>query len=626
MCGIVGYIYSENQFDLSILSHRGPDFSNIYQDKSVLLGHTRLSILDVSNSSNQPFTSDDKRYILVYNGELYNHLDIRNDLALSCNDQISFKTTSDTETVLHALINWGTNALSRFNGIFALAFYDRLEERLIIARDRFGVKPLYYGHKCNSFVFSSELKALMNWEHYDSELSLKALENYIRFLWSPGIETPLKCIHKLLPGEFIDICLGQNKLDVKFEKYFTMSPMKKIISDEGAIVLELDMHLRTAVKRQLLSDVPVGFFLSGGLDSSLIVAIARDLFPQKKITCFTIDTSEFSSTEGFSDDLHYAQLVAEHLNVELVVVKADRDILKNFDEMVWFLDEPQADAAPLNVFNISKEARKRGFKVLIGGTAGDDLFTGYRRHQVFNALKISRLLPGWVPLGIECVLSKVPFSPNKKRRLKKLLRSLSEVGEKKIYSLFEWIPFALSTSLFSGKVKFVRFEFFNKLFPQTSLKKFSLDDLLMLEKASFLVDHNLNYTDKMGMAVGVEIRVPFLDNDLELFTRKIPITLMMKDGVTKYILKKTAEKYLPKEVIYRKKSGFGAPIRKWITKDMKHRIEDDLNPSKLSEQGIFDSEKVQKLIEDNHSGKIDASYSIWALLAIQSWIKQFSSK
>jgi asparagine synthase (glutamine-hydrolysing) len=620
MCGIVGFIRTEEDFDLKTIGHRGPDAYGVYEDDVIKLGHTRLSIQDLSDDANQPFISQCGNYVLIFNGEIYNHVDIRTELS-----SVSFKTTGDTETVLYSLIQFGVHALEKFNGIFALAFYNKREGKIIVARDRFGVKPLYYGETSSSFVFGSELKSLLSWKKLSvANINLEALENYLRFLYSPGEGTPIKDIRKLLPGHCVEIYTNNETIKTSSFSFLPEAPVHKLKCSEKEIIDKLSSQIELAVERQLLADVPVGFFLSGGLDSSLLVAIARKLRPEMPIQCFTIDTNEFSETEGFKSDLYFAQKVADYLKVDLEIVPSTSKILENLDRVVWHLDEPQADAAPLHVFNIAKCAHSKGFKVLIGGTAGDDLFSGYRRHEALLLIRKFNFIPNFVYQLINCIIQNVRGPHPKIRRLQKVSRSLSEHGLNKIYSLFEWLPFEETSKLFVKKIPgHRRFKFFENQLSTKKLSDFTISDILHLEKSGFLVDHNLNYTDKLGMAAGVEIRVPFLDNDLEMLSRKIPDSLKIKGGETKYILKKVAEKYLPKEVIYREKSGFGAPVRKWVNHDLKNRIDKDLSFEFLQSQGIFDAKSVRNLIERDRLSKIDASYSIWALLSIQSWFKQF---
>lgn len=628
MCGILGSVNNSRQLDISKIEHRGPDGSGMYQQDNVQLGHVRLSIIDLSASGDQPFFSDDERYVMVYNGEVYNHEDLKSDLIEKGH---KFHSSSDTETVLKAYIEWGSDFLVKLNGIFALAIYDRLEKRLLLARDRFGVKPFYYSLNHGELLFSSELKGISSMSNEQSELDEFGLSNYIRFLWSAGETTPVKGVKKLLPGHFIEVETSSSELHVKQGRFYTAEFNGKYNEDESALIDELDQLLTAAVERQLLSDVPVGFFLSGGLDSSLIVAIARKLRPEGRIQCFTIDTTDFGKSEGFSDDLHYAKLVSDYLDVDLEIVNAKPDILGDFDKMIWYLDEPQADPAPLNVLNISRRAREMGYTVLLGGAGGDDVFSGYRRHQ---ALRLEGLL-NLIPRPVRILGSKfseiLPSTKPSYRRLKKVFKNSKYRSADRLIGYFEWLAWEDAYKLFTPELrkslgKRDSFEFFKSKLSEIPLEKNSLNKMLHLEMSTFLVDHNLNYTDKMGMAAGVEIRVPFLDNDLVSFSYKVHPSLKLNQNETKYILKKVAERYLPNEVIYRSKAGFGAPVRQWITAELKDKIAIQLSKERLKEQGIFDPNEVWRLIEDNEAGRVDASYSIWALLAIQSWIDQFYTR
>jgi asparagine synthase (glutamine-hydrolysing) len=402
--------------------------------------------------------------------------------------------------------------------------------------------------------------------------------------------------------------------------------------NEALLIEQLDQYLSKAVQRQMLSDVPVGFFLSGGLDSSLIVAIAKKLYPEKKFPCFTIDIGDWSGgRENFANDLFYAKKVAELLDVELNIVKADINILDHFDEMIWHLDEPQADAAPLNVLNIAQLAREKGIKVLLGGAGGDDIFSGYRRHQAVGLEKYFQFIPSGIRRFIKNTINFLPNTSTFARRLRKIATNLDKSTLQRMSGYFNWLPNEMVHSLFSKEWQ----EKLKNHNPNLYLEHLSneipdeknlLNQMLYWDLKSFLVDHNLNYTDKMAMAVGVEARVPFLDAELVDFSLTIPPELKMKNGEAKYILKKVAERYLPNVIIYRPKTGFGAPVRKWITSDLDTMISERLSYEHIQRRGIFDYDKVCELIESNKKGEIDASYSIWALLAIDSWITQFVEK
>lgn len=626
MCGLIG-IVSNNKTTLlekatNCMAHRGPDDMGFNEEDGIAMGHRRLAIQDLSENGHQPMYSMDGRFVIVFNGEIYNHFDLRQYKL----QDVQFKGHSDTETLLYGLIKYGIDFASLLNGIFVFAFYDRLSGDLIICRDQMGVKPIYYYHKGDDLFFASELKAL-TMLGIDKTLDHVSISNYLYFLYSPGSDTPFKNVKKLAPGHFIRYNT-KTPQDLDIQQYYEI-PFNGSYSDvslEEHIEI-LDQKLTEAVRRQMLSDVPVGFFLSGGLDSSAIVAMARKLFPDRPLSCYTIDTG--GGFDGFADDLHYAKKAAEHLRVDLNIVKAGIDIVKSFDEMIWHLDEPQADAAPLNVLNICRQSRQNGDTVLLGGTAGDDLFSGYRRHQALAFEGLFNTLPKPVWKLSENIIKKINSASATVRRMKKLVSEASKDSELRMAGYYGWMDDSDLHKLFRMDIRHeLQNQHFSSLLlsslQQIPLEKNKLNQMLYWDMKYFLTDHNLNYTDKMSMATGVEVRVPFLDQDLVKYSTSVPPALKMKGREVKYILKKTMEKYLPQEIIYRPKTGFGAPVRKWITEDLQPMIKERLSKSELDRWNIFDYGEVQKLIVDNRSAKKDASYSIWALLAIQSWLNQFA--
>lgn len=625
MCGIAGYVGSKN-VSLSTMSeylgHRGPDDAGIWQEDNVGFVHTRLAIQDLSPNGHQPMLSADGRYAMIFNGEIYNHREIRT----RGNYDYPFKSTGDTETILAAFAVEGTSIFSRLNGIFALAILDREKKKLILARDQFGVKPLYYYQDTQQWAFSSEMKALLPVLANDKkELDHHTLANYLYYLWSPGCNTPFISVKKVPPGHFITISI-ENPDQYEIVRYYEI-PFTGNYSNkpEKQLLDELDDLLLQAVRRQLLSDVPVGFFLSGGLDSSAVVAMAKRILPNEKLKCYTIDNGE--QNDGFASDLLYARKVAGLFNCDLTEISSKPDIVQDFDRMIWHLDEPQADPAPLNVLNIARQARADGRVVLLGGTAGDDLFSGYRRHQALRYYPALHLIASLKGL-IQRIGSNSPFS----RRLNKIIDGANLPLPAYLAHLYSWLPKERVVALFNKNIRSALQETFHPdTFLQQSLsnipaEKEALNWMLYWDMKYFLTDHNLNYTDKMSMAHGVEVRVPFLDIDLVEFSCRLPVDLKMKGKTTKYLLKKVMERYLPKEVIYRPKTGFGAPIRKWVQNDLSPLIEDRLSREKIENLGIFEYDALRQLIDDNKSGKIDAAYPIWALLAIDSWIHQFPLK
>jgi asparagine synthase (glutamine-hydrolysing) len=628
MCGIIGIVSDKASNFITAcnqkISHRGPDSNGEFKSGNLALGHQRLAIQDLSPNGHQPMHSADGRYTLIFNGEIYNHLDIREEIA----HKYPFKSTSDTETILYGFIEYGVALWKRLNGIFALAIFDNQTRDLWIVRDHFGVKPLYYYHKEDTFLFSSEIKALTDFPNFDKSLDYTALLNYVSFLWSPSEQTPFKNVKKLLSGHYLHLNTATPSV-INIEKYYEI-PFNGVYTKatEQELIDELDQRLFKAVERQMLSDVPVGFFLSGGLDSSLIVAMAKKLRPTEKLRCYTIDANNGETFEGFTNDLHYAHIVTKHLDLDLKIVKAQPDIVNDFDKMIYHLDEPQADPAPLNVLNICTQARKDGFVVLLGGTAGDDLFSGYRRHQALAYERYVQMMPTFLVKFLEKITASISVNNPSLRRVRKFFQSADKNPTERLADFFCWTPINVAKNLFSDPIK-QKIGDYNPnhilidALDNIPKEKNALNQMLYLDLKYFLTDHNLNYTDKLSMTVGVEVRVPFLDLELLEFSTKLPVNLKMKGTTTKYLLKKVAERYLPKDVIYRPKTGFAAPARQWITNELADTVDKTLAADRLQKQGIFNPIAVKQLIEDNKEGKIDASYTLWSILAIESWLKQF---
>ena len=627
MCGILGFSgnFSEDRLksSLSLLSHRGPDASGVYYDNlsQIGLGHTRLSIIDLAPEANQPFISANQNLVISYNGEIYNYKVLRSDLISKGYD---FRTSSDTEVLLTMYQEYGIKMLNKLNGIFAFAIWDKLNELLFIAKDNFGVKPLYYSFNTNGFIFSSEIKALKELTKLKKEVDSNAVDNYLNYLWSPGDKTLYKSVKKLNPGNAMIIKDGNisklwswYKLPFRDHK-IASKPINNLIKD-------CEYNLRNAVQAQLISDVPLGAFLSGGLDSSSIVALAKEF--HKDIACFTIDVDGGEGDEIY-DDLPYAKKVAKHLNVPLEVIKiSSNEIINDIEKMVYHLDEPLADPACLNVLYISQLAKKNGIKVLLSGAGGDDLLTGYRRHRAVKYDHYLSRIPLYVRKKIESYSLNINQNSTLKRRIIKLLKGLSLQGNARIANYFIWAPPGIPTNLYSNEM----LESIKNYNPMDVLIKFlddfpanlsSIEKILLLEQRFFLADHNLIYTDKMSMAAGVEVRVPFLDKNFVEFCSQIDHRFKQRGSVGKWILKKAMAPYLPREIIYRPKTGFGAPIRKWVKNDLKDYIYIMLSEVNIRKRNIFDYKEIQKLIYYNKKGYIDASYIIFSILCLEIWFQQ----
>lgn len=628
MCGIAGYAgrFSADELrDAScLIAHRGPDDSGEYFDSvaGVGLAHRRLSIIDLSPLGAQPMLGADGAVVLVFNGEIYNFRELRDELVAR---GLTFRGHSDTEVLLALYLAEGTSMLSRLNGIFAFALWDKRDGTLFVARDGLGVKPLYYSMSDRGFAFASEMKGLIALVPEARDLDVVALHRYLSFLWSPGAATPLKAVRKLLPGEALLVREGRI---AKQWAWYQLPPFRvgKADLDETSAVAGTVERLRAAVHRQLVADVPVGAFLSGGLDSSAVVAFARELAPE--IRCFSIEAIG-GGDEGFSDDLPYARRVAAHLGVSLDIVQIEASrMADDLEGMVAQLDEPVADPAPLNVLYISRLAREHGIKVLLSGAGGDDLFTGYRRHV---AVKFERTW-SWLPHAVRGMLESGTARLDQRRpifrRMAKLFDGAGLDANARLTNYFLWAKESLLVSLYTPGFRrelgaasaSAPMDEFLAALPQTVG---SIDRMLALEQRFFLADHNLMYTDKMSMAVGVEARVPFLDVELVEFAARIPSSLKQRGRVGKWVLKKAMEPYLPHDVIYRPKSGFGAPLRHWMRNELRPLLLDVLSAESLRRRGLFEPTAVQDLIEQNQSGRVDAAYTLLSLMNIEIWCRKY---
>lgn len=630
MCGIAGYSGPLQPAFLDeanrIQAHRGPDDSGSFfvDGANVGLGHVRLSIVDLSSLGHQPMKSADGSTVIVYNGEIYNFPELRAELEAKGR---TFRSNSDTEVVLELYLEHGDEMLSRLNGIFAFAIWDQSKQSLFVARDALGVKPLYYAQTGEAISFASEMKALLGLAPQDPTLDADAINRYLNFLWCPGTGTPLRSVRKLAPGQAMWISAG--RISRKWTWYRLPAlrpsddpcPMSASEAIEGTIT-----HFRQAVHRQMLSDVPVGAFLSGGLDSSAVAVFAKEVDPH--LPCFTINMKG-GQEAGMVEDLPYARHVATHLGVKLNIVDIDaKRMADDIEHMVMQLDEPMADPASLNVLYIAELARQNGIKVLLSGAGGDDLFTGYRRHYALLLEKYWR----WLPQPVRQAIGELTSSLNQNnpafRRISKMFNNAGADAETRLINYFRWTNRSDLATLFSRDFRAqisdpsgeapIR-EFLHAI-PAGSAP---LDEMLALEQRFFLTDHNLVYTDKMSMAAGVETRVPFLDLDLVEFAARVPIKFKQKGSIGKWVLKKALEPYLPHNIIYRPKTGFGAPLRRWMKNELRTLLNDHLSVANLARRGIFDPVAVQKLIAANQVGQIDASYTLLSVLCIEIWCRAY---
>jgi asparagine synthase (glutamine-hydrolysing) len=627
MCGFVGFFgtFDPNLLEEASLSiaHRGPDDHGIeiYSSGNLAVAHRRLSIIDLTSAGHQPMLSSDGTVTLVFNGEIYNFKELKNELE---GKGVVFRGNSDTEVVLELFRSEGIGMLRRLNGIFALAIFDAKTEELWVARDRFGIKPLYYHVSDRGLLFASEIKAIIPFlEEQSLTIDEKALALFLTYQWLPGSGTFSKEISRIAPGEVLLSRRGQAVQRIIWHQSDQARvPVSAMTASEA--VAAVGGALRQAVKRQLVADTPIGAFLSGGVDSSAITALAVREVPDFR--CFTIDYEDGRSS---GSDLFHAKVVAAHLGVELDVLSMGSfNIADEIDSVVWHMDEPLADPAAISLLYMSRRAQSEGVKVLLSGAGGDDLFSGYRRHKVLRYERIWNWLPSslrqWAVHGVRHLDEQSDIG----RQLKRFSNSFALDGDIGLVSYFisrqrkDLLPlFSIDIRDRLGQTDLAQ-PLLDHLADLSSTSS-RLDRMLALEQRFFLSDHNLNYVDKLSMAAGVEVRVPFLDDDLAELAARIPDHLKQKGRIGKWILKEAVKPYLPLEIVNRSKVGFDGPLRKWILNDLAEMIADRLSEERLRERGIFDPRAVTHLIAENRCGKKVHDHTIFSLLCIEIWCTQF---
>lgn len=661
MCGIAGFAGEFAQDILTpmaaAIAHRGPDDAGnvvcVGYGSRVGLANRRLSIQDLSAAGHQPMTlrcplcsrvdgPEHERVWITYNGEIYNFPELRAQLEQSGHD---FFSHTDTEVLLHLYASDGPDMLRRLNGIFALALYDGRTQGqqaglrpgdVLLARDGIGVKPLYYSESHRGVLFASEMKALLECDRdvVERQLDPIAVSQYLAYQWVPAPRTVLQSVRKVLPGELLIVRRGQ----IASRRTFYQLPAPDTLSAKPfhAQVEEFRHRLETAVSRQMRADVPVGAFLSGGLDSSAVVAMVRQTRPSYRLPCYTMAFHDDFSSEGAEADLPYARAVARHLDLELIPVAAGPEMVDRIDEVLYALDEPTGDPAPINAYLIAEKAHHDGLKVLLSGAGGDDILGGYGRHLwlwlecVWDALPLGarRLVAAQarrVGDGPSSVLHPASFSG---RRLLRLLCQLDSPRERRLMERLQSTSAGLRAKLLHESVR-SRLPDDSDMDPlRDTLSKLRHDTdpltmLLRLEQRHFLGDHNLNYLDKTTMAFSVEARVPLLDLELVEFAATIPSEYKVAGLQAKYIFKKAMEPLLPRRTIYRPKTGFGVPLRRWLTGDLRELVTDTLSARAVRERGLFDNPAVQTLLAGTRSGAIDGAYPLFSLFAFETWCRRF---
>lgn len=582
MCGIYGFTKYKNKLSslLKIMGdvqiHRGPDSEGIYENNNISLGMRRLSIIDIAHGQ-QPFLSDNKNIVVFCNGEIYNYKELKQELE---KDNIKFYTNSDVEVLPHLYKKYGIAFLNKLNGMFGMSIYDIEKNKLFIARDRIGVKPLYYYSKDNKFIFSSEIKSILV-HQIDKELDFDALSSYIDLMFAPSPYTPFKYIKKVESGCYIEIqdnkVINNKSYEISYENYS---------NDYKKVVKEL---LDNSTELQIQADVDVGTFLSGGVDSTATSVFASQKIQHKDFYAFHMHWD--NASEKIDESL-YAQRVAKQYNMDYIEKKIDsKNIFGQLRKLILHLEEPMSDAAFMPTFAISDIASKK-IKVILSGAGGDELFGGYPRYKEKKILKeiVKFLLYG-----------------------KKLSNSYYDIykdfNEKEWSKLFKWYK----------KDNTIREEIDSK-FKKESKENY-VQALMNFDIKYYLQDDILLLTDKMSMATSIEARVPLLDYRLVDYSKKIPLTDKINNGEYKLILKEIMEEYVEKDILYREKEGFGAPIQTWINEN-RDIFDGYLKDSILIQESLINEKEFYILLKKNTFTHKE-SWIYWKILVLEIWMKEF---
>ncbi|GAB6150670.1 asparagine synthase (glutamine-hydrolyzing) [Clostridium novyi] len=608
MCGIVGIFTSEkfNYIDtlnkmLFKIAHRGPNSTGheIFNvNNNILgLGHKRLSVIGVDESGRQPMHSYNNRHVIVFNGEIYNYLELKKLLCKRGYNK--FKTSTDTEVILGLYEVFGEKCIEHLNGMFSFCIYDIEKKKMFIARDRLGVKPLYYFNKKGIFAFSSEIKSLLELPMYCKEVDLTSLTDYLKYRYVRNPSTMFRGIYKLEPGQYITI--ENNKIE--FKKYWDIHNNTTNYIDEKHI----EHLLIDSVRLRMRADVPVGAFLSGGIDSSLIVALMSKN-TDKKIHTYSIGFEESKFSE-----LKHAKLLADYIgtNHREIVINS-KDIMDNFEKCIYYRDEPISETSEIATYILAREAQKE-VKVVLSGEGSDECFAGYPKYSFDHFSKYNGIFH-----ILNTISKKVPY---KNRKIMLAIKALSI--EKNIDRYNYWFSSfygeELNRIINKNMINFIKEEnIYNNKISNISN---DLNRMQYYDIKYWLTDNLLDRADKMLMANSIEGRVPFLDYRLVEASFNLIYSQKINRYKGKYIIKEIAKKYLPNEIINRKKSGFYIPVAEWFRKELKDYVTDILFSKKFKERGIFNYTEIERLVSNHLKGVEDNYKKIWMLLSLENWFR-----
>ena len=642
MCGISGLANWGDRATLarmnSIQAHRGPNDSGIWEHRSpdgtyIGLGSRRLSILDLSADGHMPMSNEDGSVWITYNGEIYNFADLRYELEGKGH---RFSSNTDTEVIVHLYEEMGDDCVTRLNGMFAFAISDLrgMSPRLLLARDHFGIKPLYYTLNSGRLAFASEAKALLEVDGVEARIDLQALNQYLTFLWVPDPKTIFQGILKLPAGHRAVFCDRNLEVSEYWDLSFPSKDHQFRIPEEQ-LIYEIRERFRHSVEQQMVSDVPLGSFLSAGLDSSSIVA-AMCRAANKPLRTYTITFPEkYRKGENTLDDPAVASRLAQRLGCENRQIVIEPDVASLLTNLCWYMDEPTADPAILTAYLVCREA-SRDVTVLLSGVGGDELFAGYRKYVAHHWAQLAPQFVRSSAVGIATLLPNLRGSRLKGhiRLAKKMVRSAAAEPKERFVRNCTYLDSSQAANLFSRDVAAE----LHGVRPESEhLARFSrvhhadfLNQMLYLDTKIFMPSLNLTYNDKMSMASSVEVRVPFLNRELAEFVAwNVPPHLKLKGRffpTTKYVFRKAMSRVLPDEVLTQPKAGFAAPTDYWLAHDLREMTDDLLSESRVRDRGLFRPQPVRRLVDEHRQGKHDWSMQIWQFLTLELWMQNFLNR
>lgn len=623
MCGIFGIVapnvdQSFLEKATNTLAHRGPDDAGYYLDDHAGLGHRRLSIIDVAGS-HQPIFNEDRTKCIVFNGEIYNFAELRSRLIGTGH---VFATNGDTETILHAYEEWGESCVEQLRGMFAFAIWDATEQTLFLSRDRFGIKPLFYGEYQEGFCFGSEMKALLADNRFPREIDERALASYFTLSYIPGEMTIYKDIRKLLPGH--NLTWRDGKFNIR--KYWDLTFNPDRGRSEKYYIQEMMGLLRESVGSHLVSEVPLGAFLSGGIDSSTIVALMSK-FSDSPVN--TICMGFGGEVGGYLDERGYARQVAERYGTvhrEFEVLPSAEGLI---EKIVRAFDEPFADDSAIPSYFVCKTAHEN-VTVALSGLGGDEVFAGYERYLGFTVSGWFRRLPAFVREGM--IRPLIEWLPERTdghytvNHMKRFVRSSSLSPDECYLGFINKLTPGIRQNFFTEKEHFETHRTFCHdlvmgYFNTTNVSESagSLNRALFSDIKTYLPEDILAVTDRMSMQHGLEVRVPFLDHKFIEFCATIPSEMKIKWLQKKYLLKKAARELLPREVINHRKQGFVGPMTSWLKNELKPFVHDTLSEPNLRKHNLLNYKTVQRILEEHFSGKEIHDTLIWSMLIFQTW-------